>query len=249
MSPDLERLIELQRLTSAIAEARRAIDAHPGRLQAADTLLNDAIQAVETATTALDENKQRRRNLEKEAAVFQGRLTKFQEQLSVVKTNKEYQAMQSEIASAKVALGAVEERLLESMVEMDVLAAKFDEANAVKAAKRKEVDAEKQVLAGELAKTKRALAEAATAHEALLAELPARVIALFDKVAKMRRGVALSHATRDGLCSECHVRLRPAVFQEVRHNDGVIQCESCQRILYYETSPPAAPADQPASPA
>jgi len=245
MSPDLERLIELQKVSSAIAEAQRAIDAHPERLQAADTLLNDAVQAVDAATAALTDTQQRRRDLEKEAAVYQGRLTKFGEQLSAVKTNKEYQAMQHELAAAKDELGAVEERILECMVEIDGLTAKVDEAKRAKGAKQKEVDAEKAVLADELAKTQAALAEAAAAHEALLEGLPARVTALFDKVAKTRKGVALSLATLDGLCSECHVRLRPMVFQEVRRNDDIIQCDSCQRILYYEP-PPAASSAEPA---
>jgi predicted nucleic acid-binding Zn-ribbon protein len=39
------------------------------------------------------------------------------------------------------------------------------------------------------------------------------------------------------------VRLRPQVFQLVRQNDSVIQCDSCQRILYY--IPPPPPVDPP----
>ena len=49
---------------------------------------------------------------------------------------------------------------------------------------------------------------------------------------------------RDGLCTVCHVRLRPQVFNEVRRNDGIIQCDSCTRILYFvPAAPPAASAD------
>jgi predicted nucleic acid-binding Zn-ribbon protein len=59
----------------------------------------------------------------------------------------------------------------------------------------------------------------------------------------VRRGVALSMATRDGLCSLCHVRLRPHVFQQVRTNEQIIQCDSCQRILYYVPPPP--PVEHP----
>ena len=61
---------------------------------------------------------------------------------------------------------------------------------------------------------------------------------MFEQVAKVRKGVALCSATRDGLCSVCHVRLRPQVFQQVRHNDAIVQCDSCQRILYYVPPPP-----------
>ena len=50
--------------------------------------------------------------------------------------------------------------------------------------------------------------------------------------------MAIATATRDGLCSACHVRLRPQVFQEIRRNDQIIQCFSCNRILYYIPPPP-----------
>jgi predicted nucleic acid-binding Zn-ribbon protein len=68
-------------------------------------------------------------------------------------------------------------------------------------------------------------------------------MALFEQVARARKGLAVCSATRDGLCSVCHVRLRPQVFQQVRHNDSVIQCDSCQRILYYVPPPP--PVEHP----
>ena len=65
-----------------------------------------------------------------------------------------------------------------------------------------------------------------------------RLVALFEQVARARKGIAICIATRDGLCSACHVRLRPQVFQEVRRNDAIIQCFSCNRILYYVPPPP-----------
>ena len=45
------------------------------------------------------------------------------------------------------------------------------------------------------------------------------------------------------LCEACHVRLRPHVTQQIRRNDSIVQCESCQRILYYVA--PAAAASEP----
>jgi predicted nucleic acid-binding Zn-ribbon protein len=35
------------------------------------------------------------------------------------------------------------------------------------------------------------------------------------------------------------VRLRPAVFAEVRKNDQIVQCDSCQRILFFIPPKPA----------
>jgi predicted nucleic acid-binding Zn-ribbon protein len=240
MFPDLERLIKLQHLDSHIEEARRTIASHPERLAAADARLNEAKQSVDAAKQRLKDSQDARRTLEKDAAVYQGRLTKFKDQLSAVKTNREYQAMQHEIATAQQDLGAVEEKVLERMMEADALTAEIKKAEAVLATQQKEVDAEKKSLATQLTDTEQSLAKDTATRAATVAELPKQILALYDQVSKARKGVAISMATRDGLCSVCHVRLRPPVFQQVRHNDSIVQCEVCQRILYYVPPPPLA---------
>ncbi len=45
---------------------------------------------------------------------------------------------------------------------------------------------------------------------------------------------------RDGICTICHVRLRPQVFNPVRRNDEILQCDNCNRILYFVPVPAAA---------
>jgi len=238
MSPDLDRLIKLQHLETQIAEARSAIAAHPQRLAEADARLDEAKRAVESAKEQLKANNDARRALEKDVAVYQGRLTKFKDQLSLVKTNKEYQAMQHEIATAQTDLGAVEEKVLERMVEADAIGVDVKKAEAALTAQQKEIEAEKKTMAEDLAAEEAQLAKATEGRAALVKDLDPRLMSLFEQVARVRKGVAISSATRDGLCSLCHVRLRPSVFQQVRHNDTIIQCESCQRVLYWIPPPP-----------
>jgi uncharacterized protein len=240
MSPDLERLIKLQHLESRIEAAKRTIAAHPERLASADARLNEAQQALDAARTRLKDSQETRRALEKDAAMYQTRLDKFKDQLSAVKTNREYQAMQHEIATAQQELGAAEEKVLERMMDGDTLAAAVKQAEAALAARQKEVDAEKKALAEELSSTERQLTDATAARAALVKEVEPRLVALFEQVSRVRKGIALASATREGLCSACHVRLRPHVFQQVRANDSIIQCDSCNRILYYVPPPQLA---------
>jgi predicted nucleic acid-binding Zn-ribbon protein len=198
---------------------------------------------VQEAAQRLKDAQKARGDSEKDAAVYQGRLTKFKDQLSAVKTNREYQAMQHEIETAQKELGVAEEKVLERMMEIDQFAADVKAAEAAKAAQKKTVDAEKAALTTALAAEEKVLADKTAARAALIASVEPRLMSLFEQVAKARKGVALSVATRDGLCSICHVRMRPQVFQQVRQNDAVIQCDSCQRILYYV--PPPAPTPPP----
>jgi predicted nucleic acid-binding Zn-ribbon protein len=139
MSPELERLIQLQHLESAIAEARAHVAAHPQRLAEADARLAEADRVVEEATQHLKDAQEARRTLEKDAAVYQGRLTKFKDQLASVKTNREYTAMQHEIETAQKDLGAAEEKVLERMMEIDQLTAELKTAETAKAAAKKAV--------------------------------------------------------------------------------------------------------------
>ena len=239
MSPDLERLIELQRLESALAEARQQLDAGPDRQAAADDRLAGAQRAVTDAAGRLKDGQNTRLALEKEAAVFQGRLSKYRDQLSAVKTNREYQAMQTEMAAAEAELQSVEDKVLECMVEADALAAEVTSAETALAARQKEVALEKRTLDEALARTAALLLEMTAERDALVGQIDGPLVTLFEQVARIRKGVAVCK-TIDGLCSLCHVRLRPQVYQEVRSNSVVIQCDVCQRILYF-VPPPATP--------
>ena len=97
------------------------------------------------------------------------------------------------------------------------------------------MDAERTASERDLAKTLDERAQVA-------AGVSAGVLALFERVSQHRKGLAMSEA-RDGLCTQCHVRLRPQVYNELRHNQSVMQCESCSRILFFV--PPAVPTPVP----
>jgi predicted nucleic acid-binding Zn-ribbon protein len=243
MSPDLQRLTQLQQLDSTINDARHRIASYPQRLADVEARLSAAAHAVEQARQHLKDNQEARRTLEKDAALYQGRLAKFKDQLAAVKTNREYTAMQHEIAAAEGELGSAEEKVLERMVEADALTAEVKQHEMAMAARQKEIDAEKKELAEEIAGLEASLAKASETRATVVKDMEPRLIALFEQVAKVRKGIALCTATRDGLCSVCHVRLRPQVFQMVRQNDQIIQCDSCQRILYY--IPPPPPVEHP----
>jgi predicted nucleic acid-binding Zn-ribbon protein len=239
MNADLERLIALQRLDSAAHDAERRVAEEPARLRALDARLDAARQHVAAAKERLSESQTARRAIEKDVALHQGRLSKFRDQLMSVKTNVEYQAMQKEIAFAQTEVKALEDQVLERMLEGDELAAALKAAENALSAEQKAVDAERKALASELDALKTSLAGIAGARAELVRSLDAQVLATFELVSKRRNGVAVAEA-RDGICTICHVRLRPQVFNTVRRNEQIVQCDSCQRILYFVPVVPSA---------
>jgi len=239
MNPDLERVIALQRLDSAAHDAQRRLADEPERAKALDTRLDAAKERVASAKARLADNQNARRAIEKDVAVHQGRLSKFREQAMAVKTNQEYHAVQKEIGFAQAEIKTHEDKILELMLEADELTALVKRSEKELAEEQKAVDADRKAMAAEHGELQASLERIAAERKGLVEALDPQVLAIFDLISKRRNGVAVAEA-RDGICSICHVRLRPQVFNTVRRNDAIIQCDSCQRILYFVPAPAIA---------
>jgi len=244
VNKDLEGLIALQRLDSEADEARRKLADEPKRQQAFEARLETARTHVNDAKARLTESQNARRTIEKEVAVHQGRLSKFRDQLMAVKTNVEYQAMQKEIEFAQKEIKGLEDTILERMLESDDLGAALKKAEGELAAEQKAVDAEKRALSAEMAQLRTTLERLTAERKTLVSTLDPKVFATFESVARRRHGVAMALA-REGICTICHVRLRPQVFNTVLRNEEILQCDSCGRILYYVPGPPASAGTAP----
>lgn len=244
MLPSLEHLIQLQQLETDVSERARRLADLPAKITAAEAAVAAARAARDAAAALAAENLAARRAADRELAVQQGRLTKFKDQLMEVKTNKEYTAMQHEIATAEAGVQTFEDQILGFLIQADELAASVKAAETAladqehaAAAVRGEVDADRVRLEAELS----GLAET---RRGLEAKMRPEHVRLFSDTAAKRRGIAVS-AVHDGHCQACQVRLRPQLLMEIRRGDTVVQCESCARILYV---PPPAPAPAAAVP-
>jgi predicted nucleic acid-binding Zn-ribbon protein len=244
MNADLTRLIRLQQLETAAEEARRKIADHPARTQALDARLEAARDTVGGIKARMAVAADKRRAEEKEVTGVQTRLAKYKDQLLEVKTNREYTAMLHEIEAAQNDIRTREDRILEIMMEADELNAAIKTSEAELKAAEKDVAAERALLDSEMARMQSEIERTTAEREKLVAEIDRHVLGIFETTAKGRKGVAVAEA-KDGLCTICHVRLRPQVFNEVRKNESIIQCDSCRRILYFAgTAEASTPVSQ-----
>ena len=243
MHPDLERVIRLQQLEDAAEQARRTVADEPVRQQELETKLAAARKALDDERQHLAANQASRREIEKALSEQQGRLSKFKNQLMEVKTNREYQAMQKEIEVAQREIQKLEDRLLERMLEFDDVTRQVKGAEKAFAEQTVEIGNERTELASKLTEAQAATLRLAADREALMAQMSRSVVTIFEKVMKYR-GITAIATVKEGRCSVCGVRMRPQAFNDLRRNEMIFQCESCQRILYF-TGPPPAPNTNP----
>ena len=243
MIPDLERLIRLQQLETGVATARQAIEAFPAQCEGLEARLAEHAGRLAASEQRLAERKTARRELEKKVAEVQARLARSREHSMAVKTNKELWAIQAEIETANTEIQGLEDRILEMMIEADELTSSIAEARQTLAEQQAAAGDEKQRLEQERDRFQAQVDRHATDRATLVADVTPQSLEMFETLVRGRKGIAVG-AVRDGRCGACQVRLRPQLYNEVRLNQTLIQCESCQRILYYpiEAAAVAPPA-------
>jgi predicted nucleic acid-binding Zn-ribbon protein len=232
MLPELEHLIRLQEIESRVADARKRIADAPIRIAALDAKLTAARDAVAAARHAAADNQSHRRTIEKDLLSAQQRLSKSKETLMAVKTNHEYHAMQSQIAAGTSEVARIEEQMLVNMVEADERAAQLKKSEAALNAEEAAIASERAAIEADAKEMESVLAASQTERSRLVSEIPRATFETFERVFRARQGIAVAEAA-DGHCTICHVRLRPQVYNTIRRNDSIYQCDSCQRILYF----------------
>jgi len=232
VSPTLSALIALQALDSAAEALRKRLADMPAAEQAITTALGAARASVDAEKARIQENTQARRALEKDIAGVDTRLARFDDHKAAVKTNHEYTALLHEISTAKAEKDAIEERLLVLMEEGDTLAAGLKTAERALTEEEDRGRKAKAALETDRAQIDKELTHLSSERARESREVDTALLSKYSQLLKQRKGIAVSKMTGD-ICDACHVRLRPHVTQQVRRNDAIVQCDSCQRILYY----------------
>lgn len=235
MNQDLKHLIRLQTVDNAIAEYQQLVEAFPRISKALDEKLRSATQAVETAKESLKVNQNTRKKLESEIGGLETKIAKYRDQMSAVKTNEEYRALQHEIEFTQKAIRKTEDDILGLMVEFDSLQTSLKTAETALREDQDKVQKERRSLEEHHQKEVSALESSMSERRELTRSLSDDLVTRYDRIRQARDGIAVAPA-RDYSCGVCQVRIRPQVFQEVRRNDQLIHCDGCSRILYDPTN-------------
>ena len=175
----------------------------------------------------------KQRDKEKELAEKENNIKKFDTQLGQVKTNKEYAALQQEIASLKADNSLLEEEIIKTL---DSVEAAEDEVRKERE-RLKLVEKQFQVRQNEIAEKEKFLAETIEARkksrEEIIKQVPPDARSLYDLIIQKKQGLALVKINGE-ICGACQLQLRPQLINEIRMGQSLIVCENCSRILYFE---------------
>ena len=233
MDAQLKTLIDLQGVDTRIAAHEAEAARLPKEIAAIHTEIETAKKDVDAGKARLDAAKKDQRTREKDLEVVQAKRSKTEGRLYEVKTNKEYSAVLAEIEEIKQEKGRVEEEILVLMESQERLTADIKDAEGRYKTRETQGKQEEAALQEKLRAVETDLALVRTERAELARQLPAPVLADYDKLLKARGGLALAQVVKPNLCGGCRMTVTPQRLQELRAQSALLPCESCGRYLYW----------------
>ncbi|MGN6135067.1 MAG: zinc ribbon domain-containing protein [Aureliella sp.] len=230
MSISASVLQTLHRIHRQKADLTGQLERGPKQIQAAKA-------KIEMAKKALDEIREKQKNLRMEADRRQlqlrereARISTLEGRMNAAKENREYQTLKEQIAADRQANNVLSDEILELLEQVDVVHAQIDPANErIKLAEAEAAEIEKrvrdrmQVVDTDL---KRVTAELAQVETQLHGDFKRD----YDRLVSLKGEDSIAE-TEGNCCGGCYQMLTPTLLDRLSSQQSVV-CPTCGRLLY-----------------
>ncbi|MEA2031038.1 MAG: C4-type zinc ribbon domain-containing protein [candidate division Zixibacteria bacterium] len=232
MQSDIELLLKLQVIDYDLGELERSKEYLPDMMNNLKGEVQDIQKKIEETSAELEEAKITQKNLELEVNANETELQKYQKMMMNIKTNKEYDALVSQIDSVKSTISTKEQELLEVLERVETLTPELPEMKE----KHKQLDdnnsRQLQILQEKVDSIDGTVVGKEQERMTILKEIPRRTMSVYERINRGKNGAVVVPVRRRS-CSACNKALTPKKVQEIRRGDQINTCESCGRILYW----------------
>ena len=227
----VQPLLDLQEIDGRIRNLQQEIRDIPQRKVQELERLNGAKEQLERAKAELKNAQLRVNEAELEVKARRDKILSIKQNQATLKTNKEFQMYNLEIAKIEGDIDNFEARQLVAMDDVIPIKhrvseaeSKLQEEQAVVNGYIAELDTRLGIVQAELAAAETERAEAAK-------KVSPQFILYYERLRVKRWPVVVS-LQPDYVCNGCHLKQPPSVGQMVRRNLGLVSCQMCGRILY-----------------
>ena len=225
----IQPLIDLQEVEGRIRELEREAKDIPRRKALETARLAGVNAALEIAKNHVEALQRRVREDEAEAEQIREKIRNLKIAQTGIKSNKEMQQSIMQIEGLEHEADAAENRAL--ALQGPTLEARVKEAQAKVDAEKGGVDGFVDELDQRLAEVKAELETLAAERAAAAAKVEPRMLLYYERI-RTKRWPAVVLLNNDGVCDGCHLVQPPSVAQMVQHNQGLVACTMCGRILF-----------------
>ncbi|MCW2529966.1 MAG: hypothetical protein JWM76_4826 [Pseudonocardiales bacterium] len=229
------RLLDLQAIETVVAQLAHRRRALPelGSITDTNTRLTELHNEAVGFQTQLSDIASEQRRLENDIDVVRSREERDQKRLaSGGIPAKELESLQHELQSLARRQGTLEDAALEVMEKREELESQLAKVQSAQGEAATAKSAAEVTRDAAWLDIDAQVAEKVVQRRIVEAEMPADLLALYDKVRDAQGGVGAA-ALRHRRCEGCRLELAGSELSAVRSAapDEVVRCENCRRIL------------------
>lgn len=232
MQEVLSSLLDLQELDEQLGELERSKVYLPEMIEHINKEMSvlEGEHAENRAKLTEAQRKQKQYELDIESDKLS--LEKYQKQMKVIKTNKEYDALIAEIDSIKQKIGDNEDEVLKLMGVIDESTEKIEELKGRLAEVKEKNEVYLQSLRTELASLESKIGEKKRMRQDLAKGIDRKALTIYERIRRGKGGMAVVPLRRRA-CGGCFKQVPPQMIQQIRRGDRIYTCDSCGRILIW----------------
>lgn len=227
----LRRLLRIQELVLQVQQARALVEDAPAHVEGIEARFRERNAEYVALKERYDALESDRRSRTLELQTLEEDRKKFQDALMQVKNQREYAAVLKEIDVVKARISEHEEAVLLAMEETEKLKVDLDAFTEHIEKERSDVATEVDAVEAAVQESRRTIESCEAERASLESDMPGSLVAAARRIEEGRRGQFLARV-EDAMCTACHVRVRPQVYQEIRQAQRIHTCGSCKRFLY-----------------
>lgn len=233
MREQLELLWELQKIDLTLKRIKEERDRFPKEMKKLDERQNIEKEKIQKEREKIESLEKERRQKERNLNTEQEKIKRAEGRMFEVKTNKEYQALLSEIEAIKETTSREEEEILQILEEIDELKKNLLKREKEVTTTLEKIERERKKIQEKMDQGEGLWKEQKERREVLSKQLESGLFKLYNTLKEKRQGLGVVNVKGE-TCQGCFVNIPPQMFIEVQKTNALIRCPNCNRILYWE---------------
>jgi uncharacterized protein len=227
-----KQLYDLQELDLELDAKRQALSKVVSAMGESGALIGGR-EALASEQKLLSEAEHLMKGLETDVEDSRAKATVAGEKLygGSVKNPKELVSLKEQVESYNRKVKELEDRTLEVMTEIEALKEKVTLKRREVSAIEEEWRKEQGLLLKEKEGLDAAIASADMRRNTMADGIEKEILKLYENLRGKRQGKAVAKADQ-GMCQGCRIVLPINKLQQIKTGHGLVQCGSCERILY-----------------
>ena len=232
MNEQLKRLIALQEIDAKIFSIARTIDSFPSKIAAVELPFKESQAAFDLFKQKFESLDRKKREKEGALEDLNEKIRKLKSRTAEIKTNKEYQALLSEIESVEKDRFSLEDDILVIMEEIDSASKQTKTEEAKYNMNKEKIDALKKTIEQEKLEAEQDIRGLMESRSEIAGTIDKEIYDEYRKLTDIHPGHVVVEA-KEEICQGCNMNIPPQLFVELKKNEDIIHCPQCRRIIYF----------------